>query len=193
MQTHTLFYIWSHSDSPQPVAESLPPLPTCRSWISVKVITLTTQQRLMAPRVAASPATGAANSHRRTWTVTAYSCVSPRQEREEEEEEEERCCSLLPELLQKYRKGRMTHQLIWELHGPFPVCALVRVCVFGQEKGLTEAEIQMAVRGVAWNKLTECEFLLVDHHTFLPAEHPAQLSTFSQVIFHDTHFPWRAF
>lgn len=33
------------------------------------------------------------------------------------------------------------------------------------------------------NKLTECEFLLVDHHTFLPAEHPAQLSTFSQVIF----------
>lgn len=38
----------------------------------------------------------------------------------------------------------MTHQLIWEQHEPFPLCSCVSVCVFGQGKGLTEAEIQMA-------------------------------------------------
>lgn len=143
------FLLLISSRFPWPVVESPPP-PTCRSWISVKVITLTTQQRLMAPRVAASPATGAADFYRRTRAVTA-TAVSHR-DRREEEEEEERCCSLLPELLQKYRKGR--HDTSAYLGAARAVscacvCVLVHVCVcFWSGKGLTEAEIQMAVSRV---------------------------------------------
>lgn len=93
--------------------------------------------------MAASPTTGAANSYRRaTVTATAVSHA----ETGGEEEERERYRSLLPELLQKYQKGR--HDTSAYL-GAAWVVSSVCVCVcFWSGKGLTEAEIQMAVRGL---------------------------------------------
>lgn len=87
--------------------------PTCRSWISVKVITLTRQQRLMAPRAAASPDTGAAALLQKSKS-TMYHWVRGRR----------RGRRLLrpPSWVFAEIFGRqgMTHQLIWEPHRPFP-------------------------------------------------------------------------
>lgn len=51
-----------------------------------------------------------------------------------------------PSFCRNIGKEGMTHQPIWEPHRLFPLCVF-DVCVFfWPGKGLTEAEIQMAVR-----------------------------------------------
>lgn len=106
---------------------------TCRSWISVKVITFTTQQQLMALQ------SGSVSNHRSGKLLQKnnrhWCCWVSR--RGQEEEEKERCCSPFPELLQKYQKGR--HDTSAYLGAASCVC----VC-FWSEKDLTEAKIQMA-------------------------------------------------
>lgn len=181
---------------PRPVVAVTPP--TCRSWISVKVITLTTQQRLMALQsdsVSRRRSCRFSTEEQELSRLQLY--VSPRQG--EKKRKEKRCSAAsFLSFCRNIRKGR--HDTSAYLGAtPAVSCVCVRTCVcvcfFGSEKGLTEAEIQMAVRGVGglaavracvyWgcNNLTEFEFLLVDNCTFLPAEHRALLSTFSQVIY----------
>ena len=84
------------------------------------VITLTTQQRLMAPRVAASPTIGAAK------LLTEEHELSRLQLRKTKRG----AAASLLSFRRNIGKEGMSHQLIWEPHGPLPVC----VYVFGQEK-----------------------------------------------------------
>lgn len=63
------------------------------------------------------------------------------------EEEEAVLCSFLS-FCRNVRREGMTHQTIWEAHGPFPTFAVCgAVCL---EKGLTKAEKRF------WGVVTEC-------------------------------------
>lgn len=134
---------------PRPVVAVTPP--TCRSWISVKVITLTTQQRLMALQsdsVSRRRSCRFSTEEQELSRLQLY--VSPRQG--EKKRKEKRCSAAsFLSFCRNIRKGR--HDTSAYLGAtPAVSCVCVRTCVcvcfFGSEKGLTEAEIQMAVRGV---------------------------------------------
>lgn len=114
----------------------------------------------------------------------------------EEEEEEALCCSLLPELLQTYRKRRpdtsaylgATRAISW-----LYVC----VCVFGQGKAWQRQKYRWQLGGcgecvckgvISWQNVSSC--LWITTLSFLH-EHPAQ--HILPGYLHDTHFPWKVF
>lgn len=90
------------------------------------------------PGLKVSPTTGAANSYRitRTVTATAAPLTVAARDRGKRRGRRREVLQALSWTLQKYQKGKegMTHQLIWDPHGPFPLSVFVRVCVFGQGK-----------------------------------------------------------
>lgn len=148
------------------------------------VITLTTQQRLMAPQ------SDSVSHHRsckflKSRNCHSYSSVSHRDSR--------RRRGRRTEVLQppSWAFAEISERKAWHIslfgnRTGHILCVCVRACLcFGQGKAWRRQKYRWQLGGLVCvcNKLTECEFLLVDHHTFLPAEHPAQLSTFSQVIF----------
>lgn len=109
------------------------PLPTCRGWVSVRAPIPTTQERLLAPSVAAPPATGAAERHSDNCERVSHKCWGRGR----------RASVLLPELLQKCQKRRRI-SLFGRRVGHF---LALRVCVW-LEKGLTEAEKEFSGVGV---------------------------------------------
>lgn len=190
---HTYFFY-----APVSLACSWVAPPTCRSWISVKVITLTTQQRLMAPRSDVS--------HHRSCKFLqnnknchSYSCASHRSSQRQGEEKKRKkkrgpAASFLSFAEISERKGRHdTSAYLGPARAVSSVCVSTCVC-FWSGKGLTEAEIQMAVRGVggviSWQYMRSCLWITTlsflqniqpssAHSPRLSSWHPLPLEGFS--------------
>lgn len=108
------------------------PLPTCRGWMSVRAPIPTTQERLLAPGVAAPPATGAAGSNSGAALWQLWACVAQMLG-----ERKKRFCA------PSWAFAEMRISLFGRRVGHF---LALRVCVW-LEKGLTKAEKEFS--GVA--------------------------------------------
>lgn len=148
--THTCTHTFSMRLFPWPVAESLP-LPAEVGSLSRWSLWPHNNDSWL-PGVT-SPTTGVANSYRITRTVTATAAPLTVAARDRGRRRRGRRREVLQPpswALQKYQKGKegMTHQLIWDPHGPFPLCVLVRVCVFGQGKAWQRQKYRWQLGGL---------------------------------------------